>query len=175
MRHKISADFLKRQILRIFPSQTGHWVGVVCFCFTSSITCWPFGSLLIRDWMTWNSGLGSGAAASSTLQNKVNPNLTWHPTKCSNFKAASSYRTTKHVITSDVSSNSDYPDAFDLLTPVVNHPSGDSWPVCPGSWLNWCGRRPPGSWRAERAATGTHRGPETSWGSPGKRRAHTRL
>lgn len=36
------------------------------------MTCGPLGSLLIRDWMTRNTGLGSDAAASSTLQNKAN-------------------------------------------------------------------------------------------------------
>lgn len=40
-------------------------------CPTSSMTCCPLGSLLIRDWMTWKSGLGSDAGGSSTLQNKT--------------------------------------------------------------------------------------------------------
>lgn len=36
------------------------------------MTCCPLGSLLIKAWMTWNSGLGSEAAASSALQNNTN-------------------------------------------------------------------------------------------------------
>lgn len=37
--------------------------------FTSSMSCCPFGSLLIRVWMTWNTGLGS-TVSGAALKNK---------------------------------------------------------------------------------------------------------
>lgn len=123
------------------------------------MTCCPLGSLLIRAWMTWNSGLGSGAAASSALQNnanKVTSCLTWLKKKTGCFILSHSPFSRciwRRVLTEAA---------------VASRPSGDSSPACPGSWLGWCGRRPPGSWRAEQAAAGTHHGPETSWCSPGK-------
>lgn len=40
--------------------------------FTSSITCCPLDNLLIKVWMTWNTGLGSGVVAFSTLRNAEN-------------------------------------------------------------------------------------------------------
>lgn len=56
------------------------------------MTCCPLGSLLIRDWMTWNTGLGSEASASSTLQNKakqVKSHLTVHHKNAKWSQAAS--------------------------------------------------------------------------------------
>lgn len=50
---------------------TLNWEGRKQFflVITSSMSCCPFGSLLIRVWMTWNTGLGSPVSG-ATLQNK---------------------------------------------------------------------------------------------------------
>lgn len=128
--------------------------------------CGPLGSLLIRDWMTRNTGLGSDAAASSTLQDKAKPGqvpfFNWHQKK--RLKEIQFLRCI--VEREEV--------LYRVLTEAlaVNLPSDGSWPACPGSWRGWCGRHPPGSWRGERAAGGTRRGPETSLCFPGKQRQY---